>query len=132
MPWMRATSALHESSSRYPQAHFEKHGPLIKTRDSEIFHFDWTTTSRKPYASSAMGAHHIPNDSQNARPVPTALECTIRAAGISITEAREALLRSGNLLEHGLESILCGRSWYVEANEASQLRTFVPSLNLLR
>ena len=35
-------------------------------------------------------------------------------------EAKDALLRSGYLLEHRLESVLRRRGWYVEANEAYQ------------
>jgi hypothetical protein len=37
---------------------------------------------------------------------------------INITEAKEALLRSGYLLEHRLETVLRRRGWYVQANEA--------------
>ncbi|HME32781.1 MAG TPA: hypothetical protein VKG65_08535 [Terriglobales bacterium] len=41
-----------------------------------------------------------------------------RHAMITLPEAREALLRSGYLLEHRLEAALRTRGWYVQANDA--------------
>lgn len=62
-------------------------------------------------------------EADNYRNVPSVLKGSGRTPNtteISILEAKEALLRSGYLLEHRLESRLREKKWYVEANDAYQ------------
>jgi hypothetical protein len=82
------------------------------------------STIKSEAETSASGNHVVPahylaticvlkTKIPNANPVRG-----FRHAMITLPEAREALLRSGYLLEHRLEAILRRREWYVQANDA--------------